>query len=138
MPPDEGDKTGALKVAGGKSVAAPFDDADDLGFPRTNWNHQASPIDELVEEDRAQRLVPREDGLPRAPVGVQVHRPGQARVPKRSPVAAFWRVAVKPVYNFVTRKLLRTRDSERPRPASGPWPEWTPPLGPEGARRSES
>jgi hypothetical protein len=34
------------------------------------------------------------------------------------------------VYEFVTRRLLRTRDGEARRATSGPWPEWTAPLGP--------
>lgn len=53
-------------------------------------------------------------------------------LPRRSPVAALWRRTGKPLYNFVTRRLLRTRDGEERRPSSGPWPEWRPPL------RSES
>lgn len=44
----------------------------------------------------------------------------------RSGLAArAWRRLVKPVYNFVTRKLLRTRDAEMRRPREGPWPRWT-------------
>lgn len=48
----------------------------------------------------------------------------------RGPLAAAWRRWGKPVYVFVTRRVLRTRDGEERRPSSGPWPEWTDPLGP--------
>jgi hypothetical protein len=48
----------------------------------------------------------------------------------RGPVAAAWRRFGKPLYLIVTRRLLRTRDGELRRPSSGPWPEWTEPLGP--------
>ena len=41
-----------------------------------------------------------------------------------------WRRFGKPVYVLVTRRLLRTRDGEERRPSSGPWPEWSEPLGP--------
>ncbi|QDU68090.1 phosphotransferase [Engelhardtia mirabilis] len=48
---------------------------------------------------------------------------------RRSPLAAVWRRTGKPLYNFVTRCILRTRDGEERRPSSGPWPTWTAPLG---------
>jgi RIO-like serine/threonine protein kinase len=47
----------------------------------------------------------------------------------RSPLAWLWRRLAKPVYRFVTRGLLGTRDGEERRPSSGPWPRWTPPAG---------
>lgn len=50
-------------------------------------------------------------------------------LPRRSRVAGLWRRTAKPLYNFVTRRLLRTRDGEERRPSSGPWPAWGPPLG---------
>ncbi|MEO0652176.1 MAG: serine/threonine protein kinase [Planctomycetota bacterium] len=53
---------------------------------------------------------------------------GRVALPKRSPLAAVWRRSGKPLYNFVTRRLLRTRDGEERRPSSGPWPVWTEPL----------
>lgn len=53
---------------------------------------------------------------------------------ERSWLAWLWRRAGKPVYLFVTRRLLRTRDGEPRRATSGPWPDWTPPLGPPSAR----
>jgi len=50
--------------------------------------------------------------------------------PPRSVLAAAWRKLVKPFYNAVVRTFPRARDGEDCRPASGPWPRWTPPLGP--------
>ena len=50
---------------------------------------------------------------------------------RRGVVARTWRVTGKPLYNLVTRRLLRTRDGEERRPSSGPWPRWEPPLGTE-------
>ena len=52
--------------------------------------------------------------------------------PPRTWLAALWRRAVKPVYNLLTRGLAGTSDGEERRPSSGPWPRWTPPLGPPG------
>jgi serine/threonine protein kinase len=49
---------------------------------------------------------------------------------RRGRVAAVWMRTGKPVYNFVTRRLLRTRDGEPRRPSAGPWPTWTAPVGP--------
>jgi RIO-like serine/threonine protein kinase len=65
--------------------------------------------------------------------GPQGAPPPAARRAPRSTTAALWRRVVKPLYNAVTRGLLRTRDGEERRPSSGPWPRWSPPLGP--ARR---
>lgn len=48
---------------------------------------------------------------------------------RRSWIAAAWRSFGKPVYHAITRGLLRTSDGERARPATGPWPTWTPPIG---------
>ncbi|MHC4261456.1 MAG: serine/threonine protein kinase [Planctomycetota bacterium] len=55
-----------------------------------------------------------------------------ASLPRRSLVAGLWRRTGKPLYNFVTRRLLSTRDGEERRPSSGPWPDWEPPLGERG------
>jgi hypothetical protein len=52
---------------------------------------------------------------------------------KRSFVAAAWRLCGKPLYRFVTRRLLRWRDGEGGRPRDIPWPRWTPPVGPRRA-----
>jgi hypothetical protein len=50
--------------------------------------------------------------------------------PPRSLTARLWRRLAKPLYNLVTRRVLGTRDGEARRASSGPWPRWTPPLGP--------
>lgn len=48
---------------------------------------------------------------------------------RRGVLARAWRRVGKPVYVLVTRRVLRTRDGEERRPSSGPWPEWTEPVG---------
>lgn len=50
--------------------------------------------------------------------------------PPRSLTALLWRRSVKPLYNLLTRRLLGARDGEERRDSRGPWPRWTPPLGP--------
>jgi len=50
---------------------------------------------------------------------------------KRRPLSLVWRRTGKPLYNFVTRRVLHTRDGEQRRPSSGPWPAWQEPLGPD-------
>lgn len=47
----------------------------------------------------------------------------------RTRTSALWKRLGKPVYLWITRGLLRTRDGEERRPSSGPWPTWGPPLG---------
>ncbi len=53
---------------------------------------------------------------------------------ERSFVAAAWARFGKPPYNFVTRRVLRTRETEGRRPPGGPWPEWGPALETPGDR----
>ena len=48
---------------------------------------------------------------------------------RRGLVALVWRRTGKHLYNFVTRRLLNTRDGEERRPDTGPWPRWIEPLG---------
>jgi Phosphotransferase enzyme family len=50
--------------------------------------------------------------------------------PRRSGAAAVWRRFVKPLYNLITRRLIRSGRSEPRRPREGPWPRRTPPVGP--------
>ena len=54
----------------------------------------------------------------------------------RKPLSRLWRRTAKPMYQLFTRKILRRWDGEERRPSSGPWPEWTPPVGgwPDGRR----
>ena len=63
--------------------------------------------------------------------------PGSVRELRRTPLAALWRRFAKPVYVLATRRILHVRDGELRRSSLGPWPSWTPPLGPrsEGRRR---
>jgi len=49
---------------------------------------------------------------------------------KRSALALVWRRLGKPLYVVITRGLLDTRDGEARRDSNGPWPTWTPPIGP--------
>ncbi len=58
--------------------------------------------------------------------GAPVARPKK----KRSLLAHLWLRLGKPPYMFVTRKLFGYTGGERGRPKTGPWPEWTPPIGP--------
>ncbi len=51
----------------------------------------------------------------------------------RSWTSRLWAALAKPVYNTITRRLLRRPDGEGRRPPAGPWPEWRAPLGPGGA-----
>jgi len=49
---------------------------------------------------------------------------------RRSFLARAWKRGGKPFYQFVTRRILRTRDgAEERRSENGPWPRWTAPLG---------
>jgi len=57
---------------------------------------------------------------------------GRGRGKRRRPLAFVWRRLGKPVYLLITRGLLRTRDgAEDFRPSTGPWPQWTAPIGRE-------
>ena len=49
---------------------------------------------------------------------------------QRSLVAKLWMRLGKPIYNLITRRVLRYQDGEERRAPSGPWPRWTPALGP--------
>lgn len=53
---------------------------------------------------------------------------------ERGLVARVWMATGKPLYNWITRRLIQRSDSEGRRPRGGPWPEWDPPL----ARTTES
>ncbi|MEM8711814.1 MAG: phosphotransferase [Planctomycetota bacterium] len=57
---------------------------------------------------------------------------------KRTGIPLVWMKTGKPVYKFVTRRLLRTRDGEEMRPSSGPWPSWGEAVGPVSATASAS
>ncbi len=57
-------------------------------------------------------------------------RAAPPRPPARSGVALVWRKSAKPLYNFVTRRVLRRRDGEERRATNGDWPQWSPAVGP--------
>ena len=62
--------------------------------------------------------------------GSQEQSQGSGHGFKRRRIALIWKHTGKPLYNFITRRILRTRDGEERRPSSGPWPRWDEPLGP--------
>ncbi|MDF1729309.1 MAG: phosphotransferase [Sulfitobacter sp.] len=47
----------------------------------------------------------------------------------RRPLSKVWRATGKPLYHFLTRKVLKRWDGEERRESSGPWPTWTEALG---------
>jgi hypothetical protein len=49
-------------------------------------------------------------------------------LPPRGQVATLWAKLVKPGWRRL-RRLLRQQDAEPRRPRTGPWPEWTAPVG---------
>jgi len=51
------------------------------------------------------------------------------RAPQRRGAALVWRRTAKPLYNFVTRRVLKRRDGEERRETSGAWPEWGSAIG---------
>ena len=86
-----------------------------------------------------------------------VHRPGSARLARRAAedlrhihkhrtryeqrdgakrstrkergwLANLWMATGKRIYNWLTRRVFKTRDGEGRRPAQGPWPEWIEPV----------
>lgn len=50
----------------------------------------------------------------------------RSRAAERGLVARTWMATGKPLYNLVTRRLIRRPDHEGRRPRGGPWPEWGP------------
>jgi hypothetical protein len=81
--------------------------------------------DDLRHVQKHRRRYTR-DGRGPASAGV---RHGRGHGLRRGGVALVWRKTGKPLYNFVTRKLLRTSDGEERRPSTGPWPRWTEAVG---------
>ena len=88
--------------------------------------HASRVRDDLRHLQKHRRRYTR-DG--RGPQGADVSR-GVGHGVRRSPLAAAWRRFGKPVYNFLTRRVLGTKDGEERRESAGPWPRWTPPVGP--------
>lgn len=50
------------------------------------------------------------------------------RAPRRRGAALLWRKTAKPLYNFVTRRLLGRKDGEARRETRSHWPRWGPPA----------
>lgn len=50
------------------------------------------------------------------------------RAPRRTGAALVWRKTAKPLYNFVTRRLLGRKDGEPRRETRSHWPQWGPPA----------
>lgn len=72
----------------------------------------------------------------RGPGGLQQR--GQGAQLRRSWIAWAWRRLGKPIYQAITRGLLRTRDGEERRSESGPWPRWTKALVEQPSPQSTS
>ena len=94
--------------------------------PRRGRRFASRARDDLRHLQKHRRRYTR-DG--RGPTGAAEPQRGAGHGIRRSPLAAAWRRWGKPVYHFVTRRVLGTRDGEDRRPSSGPWPRWTPPVG---------
>ncbi|MBM3991592.1 MAG: serine/threonine protein kinase [Planctomycetes bacterium] len=52
------------------------------------------------------------------------------RPPRRRGLALVWRKTAKPLYNVLTRRVLRRRDGEERRDVSDVWPVWVAAIGP--------
>ncbi|MEL6429633.1 MAG: hypothetical protein AAFR54_10680, partial [Planctomycetota bacterium] len=89
---------------------------------RGRW-FEARCRDDLRHVQKHRRRYTR---LGRGPAELRV--PESERMPRRG-IPLVWMKTGKPVYKFVTRRLLGTRDGEEHRPSSGPWPEWVGPVG---------
>ena len=87
--------------------------------------HRTRCADDLRHLQKHRRRYTRDGRGP-----ADVVREGRGHGVRRSLLARSWRRLGKPAYNALTRGLLGTRDGEERRPSSGPWPEWTEPLGP--------
>lgn len=99
--------------------------------PRRGRTFEARVRDDLRHVQKHRRRYTR-DG--RGPRGTGEQR-GSGHGLRRGGVALVWRKTGKPLYNFVTRRLLGTSDGEERRPSSGPWPAW---VKPRGERRPTS
>jgi len=69
----------------------------------------------------------------RGPKGARIAA-GRGHGLERRGLARVWRRTGKPLYNGITRGILRTSDGEERRPSSGPWPSWSEALGERPAR----
>ena len=112
---------------------------DDRGFPalvdfQLASLHRAGSrrlrvraVEDLAHVEKHRRVYARGTGMDPSPDRTRMRR-------RRSLLARAWMALGKPLYNLVTRRLLHRSDGEPRRPSSGPWPEWTPPVGPRPRR----
>jgi hypothetical protein len=87
--------------------------------------------DDLRHAQKHRRRYTRAGRAPAAVTGDRAQ--GRGHGLRRGTVAAIWRRTGKPLYNFITRRLLGTSDGELRRDSSGPWPRWMPASGTRGA-----
>lgn len=95
-----------------------------------SWLFQSRARDDLRHIEKHRRRYARQGREART---VALPR-GRGHGIERSWIARGWRRFGKPVYVFVTRRVLETRDGEDRRATIGPWPSVAPPLGAPSAR----
>ena len=115
---------------GGRPILIDFQLATRHPKRRGRW-FRARCADDLRHIQKHRRRYTR-DG--RGPAELRVA--DSDRMPRRG-IPFVWKRFGKPIYKFVTRKVLRTRDGEEMRPSSGPWPRWTEPIGMSDAGRAD-
>ncbi len=93
--------------------------------PRRGWLFESRVRDDLRHVQKHRRRYTREGRGPESAGALR----GRGHGLRRGGVALVWRRTGKPLYNFITRRLLRTRDGEARRPDQGPFPRWGPPRG---------
>ena len=85
--------------------------------------------EDLRHVQKHRRRYLRDGRGPEARADVQAITAGAGYGLSRSWIARTWIACGKPLYRFVTRGILGTRDGEERRPSSGPWPRWEAPVG---------
>lgn len=105
--------------------------------PRRGRTFESRVHDDLRHVEKHWRRYTRDgrglEGTAAAPGAPTATAAGPAVRRRRTWISWLWRRTAKPLYNAVTRGLLRTRDGEPRRESSGPWPRWVAPVGPEDA-----
>jgi hypothetical protein len=94
-----------------------------------SYLHRARCRDDLRHVQKHRRRYTRDGRGPAGSLDSSLER-GRGHRMRRSLVAFLWRRSVKPIYHFVTRKVLRSWDGEERRESSGPWPQWVAAVGP--------
>lgn len=96
--------------------------------PRRGRMYRSRCLDDLRHVQKHRRRYTR-DGRGPGAAGAE-HGAGFGT--ERTLTARIWRRTAKPLYLWITRGILKTRDGEERRPSSGPWPTWGEALGPPG------